>query len=167
MVVSLHCRARPQPHRVALSNCDEQEAIQENWTWAPGSSATDNGRSCDGRAPWKGHAAGSRMFAMPQLRVARRSWCTASMPQVGAEGWDYLDDCPQQDDVHTKLTIGRLGSVRDEVLVTAFQARHVCGSCSWCPGSGVDRRLLARVACLLYTSDAADDLTRVDLGGGR
>ena len=67
------------------------------------------------------------MFAMPQLRVARRSWCTASMPQVGAEGWDHLDDCPQQDDVHTKLTIGRLGSV-EEVLVTAFQARHLCGS---------------------------------------
>src|SRR5665811_1850866 len=30
-----------------------------------------------------------------------------------------------------------------------------------------DEKMALEVGCLLYTSDAADDLTRVDLGGGR
>src|SRR5665811_1398215 len=34
------------------------------------------------------------------------------------------------------------------------------------PGNPVER-LMAMPPCLLYTSDAADDLTRVDLGGRR
>src|SRR5665811_2606141 len=33
--------------------------------------------------------------------------------------------------------------------------------------SDLSRRSLSCCTCLLYTSDAADDLTRVDLGGGR
>src|SRR5665254_29028 len=39
--------------------------------------------------------------------------------------------------------------------IPAFPAEPGCPNCSRCPG------------CLLYTSDAADDLTRVDLGGRR
>src|ERR1019366_7943333 len=90
------------------------------------------------------HVRSSGLSALGPSRTGRdeqvRPVARASMPRVGAEGWDHLDDCPQQDDVHTKLTIGRNG-----LLATAFHVWPQSESCSWCPGSGVDRRLLARV----------------------
>src|SRR5665811_2497257 len=52
------------------------------------------------------------------------------------------------------------------VWSTIRALRHVMGGFGWlaCTGAELVAQLPDGVGCLLYTSDAADDLTRVDLG---
>ena len=77
------------------------------------------------------------------------------------------------------LELGRLGIARDEVEDAAHVATDIVGGCE-VGQVGVDASRLRVVvagadvtvggepgACLLYTSDAADDLLCVDLGGRR
>src|SRR5665811_333165 len=65
------------------------------------------------------------------------------------------------------------GTLRDALdgraAGAAFGDDLACGIQQTCPGRRTSRRHGRVVAhsCLLYTSDAADDLTRVDLGGRR
>src|SRR5665811_266336 len=64
-----------------------------------------------------------------------------------------------------------LGAVLDQDVAGLVDRRHVAGAEPAVADGGGGRILIAVVAghdaCLLYTSDAADDLTRVDVGGRR
>src|SRR5665811_546116 len=61
-----------------------------------------------------------------------------------------------------ELTVSPTGSNNDQTIINnALEAVHNSG------GGKVYLNAGTYEVCLLYTSDAADDLTRVDLGGRR
>src|SRR5665811_465057 len=87
----------------------------------------------------------------PHRRVRRPP---ASWAQVAAES-SRADNAPSQCREPGRRTEPSAGGPRPFPMLALR---------SGVPGSRVQA---GRTACLLYTSDAADDLTRVDRGGGR
>eukprot|EP00657_Telonema_sp_P-1_P006510 TRINITY_DN2535_c0_g1_i1.p1 TRINITY_DN2535_c0_g1~~TRINITY_DN2535_c0_g1_i1.p1 ORF type:complete len:124 (-),score=59.06 TRINITY_DN2535_c0_g1_i1:11-382(-) len=67
---------------------------------------------------------------------------------------------------HLREGAGSSGAARTGPLTTVGQLTVLLGDGAWSTEQG-HNSIVHRGTCLLYTSDAADDLLCVDLGGGR
>src|SRR5665811_2253482 len=91
------------------------------------------------------------------LEASSRQAITNLVPLPCAASW-AMDACRPHFAISTSLARHRTCVLHLCLSAVAFQISR---------GSGIALRIGLNLACLLYTSDAADDLTRVDLGGRR